>query len=172
MAQRFSLYSDLSVHENLNFFSRIYGLRGERQRNRVAWALGEFELSPYADAPCRELPLGYKQRLALAAALMHSPEILFLDEPTSGVDPLARREFWHRINDLAERGVTVLVTTHFMEEAEYCDRVVIMSEGLILADGTPEEMKERFRTTDRREPTMEDAFIGLVEGAGGGGVVS
>jgi ABC-2 type transport system ATP-binding protein len=167
MAQKFSLYGDLSVHENLHFFSRIYGLHGKHQRDRVAWALQEFELSPFADAPCGQLPLGYKQRLALAAALMHSPEILFLDEPTSGVDPLARREFWHRINDLAEGGVTVLVTTHFMEEAEYCDRLVIMSEGLILAEGTPEEMKERFRTAEKPEPSMEDAFIALIEGAEG-----
>lgn len=170
MAQKFSLYADLSVFENLNFFSKIYGLRGKTQQDRVAWALEEFELTGFADAPCRELPLGYKQRLALAAALMHSPELLFLDEPTSGVDPLARREFWSRINDLAQQGVTVLVTTHFMEEAEYCDRLVIMAEGRILAEGTPEQMKDRFRLPGRPEPTMEDAFIGLIESNGREGV--
>ncbi len=169
MAQKFSLYGDLSVHENLTFFSRIYGLHGKTQRDRLAWALEEFELTRFADVTCGELPLGYKQRLALAAALMHSPEIIFLDEPTSGVDPLARREFWSRINDLASQGVTVLVTTHFMEEAEYCDRLVIMAEGRILAEGTPEAMKERVRVLGRPEPTMEDAFIGLIEGNGNSG---
>jgi ABC-2 type transport system ATP-binding protein len=164
MAQRFSLYTNLSVSENLRFFSSAYGLRGARQRERIAWALKEFEMDSFAKAKSGDLPLGYKQRMALAAALMHEPEILFLDEPTSGVDPLARREFWHRINSLAEGGVTVLVTTHFMEEAEYCDRVVVMAEGEILAQGTPEEMKRRFRSSSLPEPTMEDAFIALIEG--------
>lgn len=168
MAQRFSLYGDLSVRENLNFFSNIYGLKKSQQRDRLAWALNEFELGPFADATSAELPLGFKQRLALAAALMHSPEILFLDEPTSGVDPLARREFWHRINALAEQGVTILVTTHFMEEAEYCDRLVIMAEGRILSEGTPEEMKERCRKPGAPEPSMEDAFIALIEANSGG----
>ena len=163
MAQHFSLYANLSVSDNLVFFSRAYGLRGQEQRERIAWALDEFELRPYADATSGQLPLGYKQRLALAAALMHSPEILFLDEPTSGVDPLARREFWHRINRLADQGVTLLVTTHFMEEAEYCDRLVVMAQGVILAEGSPEEMKARFRSPDRPKPTMEEAFIGLLE---------
>jgi ABC-2 type transport system ATP-binding protein len=164
MAQRFSLYSDLSVQENLRFFSSAYGLHGREQQDRIAWALREFELGPMAEATSGELPLGFKQRLALAASLMHHPEILFLDEPTSGVDPLARREFWQRIGALAEQGVTVLVTTHFMEEAEYCDRLVIMAQGEILAEGTPEETRARFRTEERPEPTMEDAFIALIEG--------
>jgi len=163
MAQRFSLYSNLSVIENLRFFSSAYGLRGSRKRARIAWALEEFEMESFAEAKSGDLPLGYKQRMALAAALMHEPEILFLDEPTSGVDPLARREFWHRINSLAEGGVTVLVTTHFMEEAEYCDRLVIMAEGEILAQGTPAEMKRPFRSSFLPEPTMEDAFIALIE---------
>ncbi|MEJ2723589.1 MAG: ATP-binding cassette domain-containing protein [Deltaproteobacteria bacterium] len=163
MAQRFSLYANLSVIENLRFFSRVYGLQGARQRGRIAWALEEFGMDSFAEAKSGDLPLGYKQRLALAAALMHEPEILFLDEPTSGVDPLARREFWHRINYFAEGGVTVLVTTHFMEEAEYCDRLVIMAEGEILAEGTPEEMKKRYRSSSKPEPTMEDAFIALIQ---------
>jgi len=167
MAQRFSLYADLSVRENLRFFSSAYGLYGKAQRDRIDWALQEFELGPMAESAGGNLPLGFKQRLALAAALMHAPEILFLDEPTSGVDPLARREFWHRIGALSEQGVTVLVTTHFMEEAEYCDRLVIMAQGEILAEGTPEETRARFRTPERPEPTMEDAFIALVEGRGG-----
>jgi ABC-2 type transport system ATP-binding protein len=163
MAQRFSLYVNLTVTENLNFFASAYGLdRGDR-RQRVAWALEAFELAEYAGSSSGDLSLGYKQRLAMAAALMHEPDILFLDEPTSGVDPLARREFWQRINALAEAGVTVLVTTHFMNEANYCDRLVIMAEGEVLAEGTPADMKARFRSAATPDPTMEDAFIGLIE---------
>ncbi len=163
MAQKFSLYGDLSVMQNLTFFSSAYGLRGQRQRERLRWALETFELAPYRDANAADLPLGYKQRLAFAAALMHEPEILFLDEPTSGVDPLARREFWARTNALAEAGVTVLVTTHFMDEANYCDRLVIMADGRVLAQGTPRQMKDLARSEALPEPTMEDAFIHLIE---------
>jgi ABC-2 type transport system ATP-binding protein len=163
MAQKFSLYGDLSVRQNLRFFSSAYRLAGARQRARIAWAETEFELGPMGDATARDLPLGFKQRLALACALMHEPDILFLDEPTSGVDPLARREFWRRISALAERGVTVLVTTHFMEEAEYCDRLVIMAQGRILAAGEPETIKAAARTAARPDPTMEDAFIAVIK---------
>ncbi len=163
MAQKFSLYGDLSVQENLKFFSSAYGLSGDEQRTQIDWALQEFELKHYARSTSTGLPLGYKQRLALAAALMHRPRIIFLDEPTSGVDPLARREFWHRIAALAEEGVTVLVTTHFMEEAEYCDRLVIMAEGDILAEGTPDDMRARVPSDKIPDPTMEDAFIHLIE---------
>ena len=163
MAQKFSLYTNLSVAQNLRFFSSAYGLRGKQQKARLEWALTTFELQPFHDANAADLPLGYKQRLSFAAALMHEPEILFLDEPTSGVDPLARREFWERTNALAEAGVTVLVTTHFMEEANYCDRLVIMAEGEVLAEGTPLEMKSRARTQENPDPTMEDAFIHLIE---------
>ena len=165
MAQKFSLYGDLSVAQNLRFFSSAYRLTGARQRARVAWAETEFELGPMRDATARDLPLGFKQRLALACALMHEPDILFLDEPTSGVDPLARREFWRRINALAEQGVTVLVTTHFMEEAEYCDRLVIMAQGAVLAAGEPEAIKQGARTATQPDPTMEDAFIAVIEAA-------
>ena len=163
MAQRFSLYVDLSVMDNLTFFARAYGLARAQRQQRIAWALEVFELAPYVNSSSGDLPLGYKQRLAMAAALLHEPDILFLDEPTSGVDPLARREFWQRINALAESGVTVLVTTHFMDEANYCDRLVIMAEGEVLAQGTPAEMKARFRSEAMPSPTMEDAFIGLIE---------
>jgi len=163
MAQRFSLYVNLTVAENLRFFASTYGLEGAARAERIRWALENFELAPYADANSGDLPLGFKQRLAFAAALMHEPDILFLDEPTSGVDPLARREFWERTNALAESGVTVLVTTHFMDEANYCDRLVIMAEGEVLAHGTPAEMKQRFRTPENPHPSMEDAFIGLIE---------
>jgi ABC-2 type transport system ATP-binding protein len=163
MAQKFSLYSNLSVLQNLRFFSSAYGLRGKRQSKRLHWALTTFELENYRDANAADLPLGYKQRLSFAAALMHEPEILFLDEPTSGVDPLARREFWAWTNALAEIGVTVLVTTHFMAEANYCDRLVILSDGEVLTQGTPREIKDLARNTANPDPTMEDAFITLIE---------
>jgi len=164
VAQKFSLYAQLSVIENLEFFCGAYGLHGNRRRERVAWALDQFELRPLANLPAGQLPGGYKQRLAMAVALVHEPAILFLDEPTSGVDPLARREFWQRITALAEQGVTVIVTTHFMVEAEYCDRVAILDAGNILAQGTPAELRSRAAPADQ-EPTMEDAFIAVVEQA-------
>jgi ABC-2 type transport system ATP-binding protein len=162
MAQKFSLYADLSVIENLNFFSRAYGLTGRRQTSRVDWALEEFQLTAYRDATSGDLPLGYKQRLALAAALMHEPKIIFLDEPTSGVDPLARREFWHRINLLSESGVTILATTHFMEEADYCDRLVVLFEGEVMAEGTPDEMKSRYQEHHDHRPSMEETFVDMI----------
>ncbi|MBQ0721425.1 MAG: ABC transporter ATP-binding protein [Gammaproteobacteria bacterium] len=163
MAQRFSLYVDLSVAQNLNFFASAYGLGRKQRKQRIEWAMAAFELTAYAATNSGDLPLGYKQRLAMAAALLHEPDILFLDEPTSGVDPLARREFWQRINGLAASGVTILVTTHFMDEANYCDRLVIMAEGEVLAEGTPTQMKAGFRSAALPSPTMEDAFIGLIE---------
>ncbi len=162
MSQKFSLYGNLSVMENLQFFSRIYGLSGGRGAARIAWALQEFELHSMADIVSGDLSLGYKQRLALACALMHEPEIIFLDEPTSGVDPLARREFWARINALAGQGVTVMVTTHFMEEAEYCDRIAIMAAGELLTMGTPADIKAQASSAELAQPTMEDAFVGLI----------
>ncbi len=163
MAQKFSLYTNLSVIQNLRFFSSAYGLRNRQQRERLEWALSTFELEDYRDTNAGILPLGYRQRLSFAAALMHEPEILFLDEPTSGVDPLARREFWAWTNALAETGVTVLVTTHFMEEANYCDRLVIMAEGEVLAEGAPRDMKALARSSTIPDPSMEDAFIWLIE---------
>jgi ABC-2 type transport system ATP-binding protein len=165
MAQKFSLYQNLTVLQNLSFFSGAYGLGGGRRRKRIQWALEEFDLSDIADTESGTLSLGYKQRLALSCALMHEPDILFLDEPTSGVDPLARRGFWHRINLLAQSGVTIMVTTHFMEEAEYCDRLAIMSAGEILAIGTPADIKSGRRREGEAEPSMEDAFIDLIESA-------
>jgi drug efflux transport system ATP-binding protein len=162
MSQKFSLYGNLSVNENLRFFSSTYGLTGRSHKERIQWALDQFDLSDLAEVTSTDLSLGHKQRLAMACALMHSPGILFLDEPTSGVDPIARREFWHRINSLAELGVTVMVTTHFMEEAEYCDSLAIMAAGEILALGTPAEIKAKVSSADLPEPTMEDAFIALI----------
>ncbi|MGD0138229.1 MAG: ATP-binding cassette domain-containing protein [Tepidisphaeraceae bacterium] len=163
VAQKFSLYGQLSVAENLGFFASAYGLRGDRKRQRIEWALQQFELTSLARLPSGQLPGGFKQRLAMATALLHEPETLFLDEPTSGADPLARREFWRRITALAERGVTVIITTHFMEEAEYCDRVAIMDAGRILAQGTPAEIRQRAKSEPGRHATMEDAFIAIVE---------
>jgi ABC-2 type transport system ATP-binding protein len=165
VAQKFSLYGQLSVTENLDFFASAYNLRGARKRERIERALQQFNLAPLADLAGGNLPGGFKQRLAMAAALLHEPEILFLDEPTSGADPLARREFWRRITRLSEQGVTVVVTTHFMEEAEYCDRVAIMDAGRVLARGTPAEIRSHAHETAGREPTMEDAFIAVVEEA-------
>jgi ABC-2 type transport system ATP-binding protein len=165
VAQKFSLYGPLSVLENLEFFASAYGLRGERRRARIAWATEQFELADHLRAVSSQLPGGFQQRLAMAAALLHEPEILFLDEPTSGADPLARRAFWRRITALAEQGVTIIVTTHFMQEAEYCDHVAIMDSGKVLSQGSPAEVRERARTEARPEPSMEDAFIAVVEQA-------
>ncbi len=165
VAQKFSLYGLLSVTQNLEFFAGAYGLSGRRRKERIDWAMEQFDLRPLARLPSGQLPGGYKQRLAMAAALIHEPEILFLDEPTSGADPLARREFWRRITALAEEGVTVIVTTHFMEEAEYCDRVVILDAGQVLARGTPAEIRARAPETEGHDATMEDAFIAIVEEA-------
>jgi ABC-2 type transport system ATP-binding protein len=165
VAQRFSLYGPLSVRENLEFFASAYGLRGERRRTRIAWAMEQFGLGAHAAATSSQLPGGYKQRLAMAAALLHEPEILFLDEPTSGTDPLARRAFWRRITTLADQGVTVIVTTHFMQEAEYCDRIAIMDAGQVLAQGSPATVRESARSAANPEPDMEEAFIAIVEQA-------
>jgi ABC-2 type transport system ATP-binding protein len=165
VAQKFSLYSQLSVAENLDFFASAYGLHGARRRQRIDWAMAQFELGPVADQLGGQLPGGYKQRLATAAALLHEPDILFLDEATSGADPLARREFWQRIAALAKQGVTVIVTTHFMVEAEYCDRIAILDSGCILAQGSPTEIRARGITASNAQPTMEDAFISVIEAA-------
>jgi ABC-2 type transport system ATP-binding protein len=163
VAQKFSLYGDLSVDENLDFFASAYGLRGAKKRQRIAWSKDQFELGKLATLPSGQLPGGFKQRLAMAAALLHEPDILFLDEATSGADPLARREFWGRITALSEQGVTVIVTTHFMEEAEYCDRIIILDAGRNLAEGTPAEIRAHAEPKDGAEPNMEDAFIAIVE---------
>jgi len=163
MSQKFSLYGVLSVEQNLRFFASAYGLAGARHSTRIAWVLEAFGLGPLAERTSDDLPQGFKQRLALGAALLHEPEILFLDEPTSGVDPLARREFWDRINGLAESGVTVLVTTHFLDEAEYCDRVGIIYRGRLIALGSPDELKDAYRRPELPDPTLDDAFVALIE---------
>ena len=163
MAQKFSLYGDLSVAQNLDFFAGVYGLSGARKRERISLMKEIFSFASRDSMPARDLPLGLKQRLALACSVMHEPEALFLDEPTSGVDPITRREFWTHINGLVEKGVTVLVTTHFMDEAEYCDRISLIYRGRSIALGSPDELKAGVATRQERDPTMEDAFIALVE---------
>jgi ABC-2 type transport system ATP-binding protein len=163
MAQKFSLYGDLTVWQNLEFFAGAYGLSGARKRRQLDLMAEIFDLGRHRESPAKELPLGFKQRLALACAVMHEPEALFLDEPTSGVDPITRREFWAHIQGLVEKGVTVLVTTHFMDEAEYCDRVSLIYRGHSIALGSPDELKARIATRERPEPTMEDAFVALIE---------
>ena len=158
MAQKFSLFSTLTVQANLNFFAGIYGLKGKVKKERIQQMVDIFDLQPYLNKWAGTLPLGFKQRLALSCAIMHNPSILFLDEPTSGVDPLTRREFWKHINSMVEKGVTVMVTTHFMDEAEYCDRIALIYHGHAIKIGTPNEIK-------RRGETMEDAFIRIIQEA-------
>ena len=163
MAQKFSLYGELSVRRNLDFFSGVYGLSGAKKKDTVKRVIETFDLARYLEAPAQSLPLGYKQRLAMGCAIMHGPDVLFLDEPTSGVDPVTRREFWTYINEAALRGVTVMVTTHFMDEAEYCDRVALIYNGKVAATGTPDELKAEIADADRPDPTLEDTFIHLIE---------
>lgn len=163
MAQKFSLYGDLSVAQNLDFFAGVYGLSGSRKRERISLMKDIFSFASRDNMSAKDLPLGLKQRLALACAVMHEPEALFLDEPTSGVDPITRREFWTHINGLVEKGVTVLVTTHFMDEAEYCDRISLIYHGRSIALGSPDELKASIADASNPDPTMEDAFIALVE---------
>ncbi|HBI11714.1 MAG TPA: multidrug ABC transporter ATP-binding protein [Franconibacter pulveris] len=163
MAQKFSLYGNLTVEQNLRFFSGVYGLRGRAQNDKIASMSEAFGLNAIFRQPTDALPLGFKQRLALACSLMHEPDILFLDEPTSGVDPLTRREFWLHINSMVEKGVTVMVTTHFMDEAEYCDRIGLVYHGQLIAHGTPDSLKREAAQSEQEDPTMEQAFIRLIE---------
>ncbi len=163
MAQKFSLYGNLSVSQNLDFFSGIYSMEGKRRRQAIDEMIRIFSFTPYLDMSAESLPLGYKQRMALACSLMHKPHVLFLDEPTSGVDPITRREFWNHINGLVEKGVTIIVTTHFMDEAEYCDRIGLIYQSKLIEIGTPDELKKLAQTAENPSPTLEDAFIQLIE---------
>ncbi len=168
MAQKFSLYGTLSVRQNLDFFSGVYGLTGARRKAAVDGMIETFALGPHLSASADILPLGFKQRLALACAVMHEPAVLFLDEPTSGVDPITRREFWTHINGMVEKGVTIMVTTHFMDEAEYCDRIALVFRGRVIAIGSPDDLKEGVRGEALPDPSLEDAFVALVERDGNG----
>jgi ABC-2 type transport system ATP-binding protein len=144
MSQKFSLYDDLTVEENIRFFSGMYGVRREKRKERMEWALEMAGLKERRGVMAGTLPGGFKQRLALGCAILHEPPILFLDEPTSGVDPLSRRTFWNLINKMSGSGTTVFVTTHYMDEADYCHRLALIYRGRIIAEGTPMELKERF----------------------------
>jgi ABC-2 type transport system ATP-binding protein len=162
MSQRFSLYEDLTVAENIQLYGGIYDLTNVQIRERTGEMLSRLGLTSAAGTFVRAIPLGWRQKLAFSVALLHRPRIVFLDEPTSGVDPIARRQFWELIYAAAAEGTTVLVTTHYMDEAEYCDRVSIMVSGRIGAMGTPGELKRQFHAA-----SMDDVFVTLARPAGG-----
>ena len=161
MSQRFSLYNDLAVGENIDFFGGVYGLRGREFAKRKEWVLEIANLKNQEKVLTGSLPGGVKQRLALGTAVIHKPGILFLDEPTSGVDPLSRRSFWELIHNLSSEGVTILVTTHYLEEAEYCDDIILLDAGDIIADGSAKEMKEKYLQNDILEVECSDVIAGL-----------
>ena len=179
MAQKFSLYGSLTVQENLEFFASAYGIKFKNRNSKVQEIIEVFDLKDYANQKSEELPLGLKQRLSMACALIHNPPVLFLDEPTSGVDVITRRDFWNHITSLAKKGVTILVTTHFMDEAEYCDRISLFYKGETIALGTPEELKRKamelnpspqpsparrsIRRGEGELPNMEETFIRLIK---------
>ena len=163
MSQRFSLYADLTVRENIRLYGTIYGLSATEIRSRTEALLARLELADSASQRVGALPLGWKQKLAFSVALLHAPRIVFLDEPTGGVDPVTRRQFWELIHEAAARGTTVFVTTHYMDEAEYCDRLAIMVAGRIDASGTPRELKRRFDA-----PSIDDVFVRLARPASTG----
>ncbi len=158
MPQKFSLYDDLTVRENIEFFGGVYGLSSRELKKKREKSMSDFGLEKVSAKLTRELPLGWKQRLALACSLLHNPKVLFLDEPTGGVDPISRREFWQKIYELAGAGTTVFVTTHYMDEVEYCNRLSIMHNGQIISMGTPNELKTRYG-----KETIEDVFIHLID---------
>jgi len=157
MSQKFSLYDDLTVYENMQLFGTIYNINRKTLKQRIQESLNELNMNDFAFVLVRSLPLGWKQRLAFATALLHRPKIVFLDEPTSGVDPIVRREFWGLIYKTASTGVTIFVTTHYMDEAEYCERISIMAEGELKLIGTPTELKEKMGVQ-----TIDDLFVKFV----------
>ena len=160
MSQKFSLYGNLTVTENLNFFSGIYGIPRKELKTKCNELLQKLDLEQEKNKLVSELPLGWKQKLAFSVAIFHDPQIVFLDEPTGGVDPVTRRQFWNLIYEASERGITVFVTTHYMDEAEYCDRVSIMVDGKIAALDTPSNLKKQFSSQ-----TMDEVFYELARGA-------
>ena len=161
MSQRFSLYNDLTVEENINFFGGIYGLSGNKFLDRKRWVLDAANLLGREKTITSSLPGGIKQRLALGTAVIHRPGIVFLDEPTSGVDPISRRNFWNLINQLSEEGITIFVTTHYLEEAEYCNNIILIDSGKIVAEGTPKELKTKHIKNDIYEIETADAVKAL-----------
>jgi len=162
MAQKFSLYENLSLYQNLKIFSGFYNLFGAAQKESISEMIKIFEFSELKDQTVEMLPLGFKQRLSLACAVMHHPKVLFLDEPTSGVDPITRRDFWNHINGLVDKGTTVILTTHFMDEAENCDEIALVYAGNIINVGSPHQLKEIAKSKNLETPTLEDAFIELI----------
>ncbi|MEO7217017.1 MAG: ABC transporter ATP-binding protein [Gemmatimonadaceae bacterium] len=160
MSQRFSLYDDLTVRENITLYGGIYGLSDDVIRDRGDSLIRELQLDDSRDERVASLPLGWKQKLAFSVAMLHEPAVVFLDEPTGGVDPITRRQFWEMIYTVAERGTTVFVTTHYLDEAEYCDRISIMVDGRIAAMGTPTEVKQKFGAA-----TLDEVFLHLVRPA-------
>lgn len=171
MSQKFSLYGDLTVAENIELFAGLYGVRDEVLAARRAWVIEMAGITGQERLLTAELPLGWKQRLALGCAVLHEPRILFLDEPTSGVDPIARRAFWDLIYQLSHTGTTVLVSTHYMEEAEYCNRLILMNRGELIAQGRPAELRAlpdiAFDSTRAVRPSLEDVFVSLIQAHGG-----
>ena len=159
MSQKFSLYDDLTITENIRFYGGIYGLNKKIIKERTRELLEEFLLNDYRDTLISSLPLGWRQKLAFSVAVLHRPKIVFLDEPTSGVDPITRRQFWELIYNASARGITVFVTTHYMDEAEYCDRVSIMVDGKIDALDSPDELKKQFAAKN-----MDEVFLKLARG--------
>jgi ABC-2 type transport system ATP-binding protein len=164
MSQKFSLYDDLTVEENINFYSGIYRIPGEKKMARKDWVLDMADLTERRSAVTGALSAGWKQRLALGCAVLHDPPVVFLDEPTSGVDPVSRRRFWELIYLLSSQGVTLFVTTHYMDEAEYCDRLGLIYGGRLIASGSPEELKQRMTATvlDVRGPVSRE-LVGAME---------
>ncbi len=158
MSQKFSLYNDLTVAENINFFGGVYGLKDQILRERKKWVLEISELHNKENTPASSLAVGYKQRLALGCAVIHEPKIVFLDEPTGGVDPISRRRFWDLINDLSEKGTTVFVTTHYLDEAEFCNRIILIDEGKLIANGSPDELKKKYITNPVIELNTDDIY--------------
>ena len=161
MSQRFSLYDDLTVEQNIRFFGGVYGLSDVRVRERMQWVLAMADLKGREDSLTRTLSGGWKQRLALGCAVLHEPPIVFLDEPTGGVDPISRRNFWEMINQLSEHGTTVLVTTHFLEEAEYCNDIILINAGRLVAAGSPLELKTHYITSPILEVRCDDVVQSL-----------
>lgn len=159
MSQKFSLYEDLTIRENFRFYGGIYGLKNAEIKERIAYLLNRLGLMHAADKVLREIPLGWKQKLAFSVAIMHRPKIVFLDEPTGGVDPVTRRQFWEMIYEAANDGLTVFVTTHYMDEAEYCERVSIMVDGRIEALDTPARLREKYQAASMNEVFLKLARI-------------
>lgn len=160
MSQKFSLYEDMTISENIRFFGGIYGLTDRQLKTRSRQLVERLEMEAEADKLVASLPLGWKQKLAFSVAVLHEPKIVFLDEPTGGVDPVTRRQFWDLIYEAADRGITVFVTTHYMDEAEYCNRISMMVDGKIKALDTPENLKQRYRAG-----SMDEVFYELARGA-------